>query len=87
MSYVWAFLVSYLYIAAKATQQLQVVNFQWARIMPMSWIMGFCEVFILATVARTADSIYGLFVLALCIGTGSGLGALTAMWRFKKRKA
>lgn len=87
MNGVLAFFVSYLYIGAKCTQQLQVVNFQWTRIMPMSWVMGFCEVFIVSSVARGADDSIGLIVLAVCIGTGSGLGALTAMWLFKKRKA
>jgi hypothetical protein len=48
--------------------------------------MGFCEVFIVFNVARSADSFLGMAALALCIGSGSGLGALTAMWFFKKRK-
>ena len=84
MSYVFAFAASYVYIWAKATQQLQVVNFRYWRIMPMSLVMSMCEVFIMVNVIRTADSFGGLAALALCIGVGAGLGCLTAMALYKK---
>lgn len=84
MTYAAAFFASYLYIFLKATQQLQVVNFLYARILPTSLGMAACEVFIMLNVIKTADSIAGLVLLALCIGSGSGLGCLTAMRRFKK---
>lgn len=87
MNYLAAFVASYLYIALKATQQLQVVNFLWLRIMPTSLLMGACEVFIMVNVVRSASSIGGLCVLALCIGTGSGLGCLTAMWWHRRGHA
>lgn len=84
MNYAFAFVASYVYIWAKATQQLQVVNFRYWRIMPMSFVMAACEVFIMVNVIRTADSFSGLVLLALCIGTGAGLGCLTAMVLYKK---
>lgn len=83
VDYLFAFLASYVYIWAKATQQLQVVNFRYWRIMPMSLVMAACEVFIMVNVIRTADSFGGLALLAFCIGIGAGLGCLTAMFRFK----
>ena len=60
MNYLFAFAASYVYIWAKATQQLQVVNFRYWRIMPMSLVMATCEVFIMVNVIRTADSFAGL---------------------------
>lgn len=84
MNYAFAFGASYVYIWAKATQQLQVVNFRYWRIMPMSLVMATCEVFIMVNVIRTADSFGGLAFLALCIGIGAGLGCLTAMFLYKK---
>ena len=84
MSYFAAFVASFLYIFLKATQQLQVVNFRYARIVPTSLGMAACEVFIMVNVIRTADSVGGLVLLALCIGAGSGLGCLAAMKRFRR---
>jgi hypothetical protein len=84
VSYGFAFIASYIYIWAKATQQLQVVNFRYWRIMPISLLMGFCEVFIMVNVIRTSDSFGGLVALASCIGLGAGLGCLTAMRFYKK---
>lgn len=79
MNYLAAFAVSFLYIALKATQQLQVVHGQYARILPVSMGMAFCEVFILVNVIRSADDWLGLTFLALAIGSGAGLGCLAAM--------
>ena len=84
MSYAFAFIASFAYVCAKATQQLQVVNFRYWRIMPMSLVMSTCEVFIMVNVIKTADSFGGLSALALCIGVGAGLGCLTAMRLYKK---
>jgi hypothetical protein len=84
MNYAFAFVASYVYIWAKATQQLQVVNFRYWRIMPMSLVMAACEVFIMVNVIKTADSFLGLAALAACIGVGAGLGCLTAMVLYKK---
>lgn len=84
MNYAFAFVASYVYIWAKATQQLQVVNFRYWRIMPMSMVMALCEVFIMVNVIRTADSLGGLLLLASCIGIGAGLGCLTAMYLYKR---
>jgi carbon starvation protein CstA len=84
VSYLFAFIASFIYIWAKATQQLQVVNFRYMRIMPISIVMGFCEVFIMVNVIRTSESFGGLVLLALCIGLGAGLGCLSAMRLYRK---
>ncbi|MGZ5080729.1 MAG: hypothetical protein ACXWF2_14500 [Usitatibacter sp.] len=80
MTFAFAFIASFIYIALKATQQLQVVNFEYRRIVPTSLGMACCEVFVMVNVVKTLDSHLGLVLLALCIGTGAGLGCLSAMW-------
>jgi hypothetical protein len=76
MMYLAAFLVSALYIALKALQQRQVMNAEYLKMPAVSLAMGFCEVFIVANVARTADGFWPLVGLAICIGSGSGLGSI-----------
>lgn len=85
MSYILAFLASLLYIFLKATQQLQVVNFLYARILPTSLGMAACEVFIMVNIVRTAADMAGLILLACCIGLGSGLGCLAAMRLYQRK--
>jgi hypothetical protein len=81
VTFVFAFLASLLYIYLKATQQLQVVAFEFRPILPTSIGMACCEVFIMSNVVRHLDSLAGLALLAACIGTGSGIGCLIAMKR------
>ena len=76
LSYALAFLASLLYIALKATQQRQVMHAEYRKMPPVSIGMAFCEVFIMVNVVHTADSVAGLIVLALCIGTGAALGSI-----------
>lgn len=81
MSYVFAFIASLIYIFLKATQQLQVMHDETKRIVPTSLGMAACEVFVTVNVVRTADSFLGLALLALCLGSGAGIGCLVAMKR------
>lgn len=76
MNYLAAFLASLIYIALKATQQRQVMNAEYAKMPAVSIGMAFCEVFIVANVIHTADSIPGLIFLALSIGSGSAIGSI-----------
>ncbi len=76
MTYFLAFLVSALYIGLKATQQRQVMNAEYRKMPAVSIGMAFCEVFIVANVARTADGLAQLALLALAIGAGSALGSM-----------
>lgn len=76
MTYVLAFLVSALYIGLKATQQRQVMAAEYRKMPAVSLGMAFCEVFIVANVARSADGFWPLFLLALSIGSGSALGSI-----------
>ena len=76
MTYLLAFLVSFVNIFLRATQQRQVMAAQYLRMPPVSMGMAFCEVFIVANVARTADGLWPLVLLALCIGTGAACGSM-----------
>lgn len=78
-----AFFASYLFIALKALQQLQVVHGEYLRILPTSLAMAACEVFVISNVAATG---WGWIVWP--VGLGSGLGCMTAMWlhgKWRKR--
>jgi ribose/xylose/arabinose/galactoside ABC-type transport system permease subunit len=76
MTYLLAFLVSALYIGLKAIQQRQVMAAEYRKMPAVSLGMAFCEVFIVANVARSADGVANLVLLALAIGLGSALGSI-----------
>ena len=86
MSYALAFLVSLVYIFLKAAQQLHVMHMEFRRIMPTSLGMAACEIFILHTVIRSADSLAGLITLAVSIGLGAGIGCIFAMKLHLRRR-
>lgn len=76
LTYALAFLASFVLIALKATQQRQVQFAEYRKMPPVSIGMAFCEVFIVANVARTADGFWPLVGLALCIGLGAACGSM-----------
>lgn len=86
MTYLLAFLVSFVNIFLRATQQRQVMAAQYLRMPPVSMGMAFCEVFIVANVAFTAESPLGLVILALCIGSGSALGSMLGTYLHARKK-
>jgi len=75
MTYLIAFATSFVYIALKATQQLNVVHKQYMWVLPTSMAMALCEVYVIATAAKT-----GFGWLAFFIGLGAGLGCMTSMY-------
>lgn len=75
MTFLAAFGASYLFIALKALQQRQVVHDEYMMILPTSMAMAACEVFVVANIADLGWSI----ALVLAVGSGSGLGCLSAM--------
>ena len=76
MNYALAFVASFVLIFLKATQQRQVQFAEYRKMPPVSMGMAFCEVFIVANVARTADGLWPLVLLAICIGTGAACGSM-----------
>lgn len=73
------FAASFLYIFLKAWQQLNVVHHQLWWIMPTSFAMAACEVFI---VFQSAHRGWGWIVIP--IGLGAGLGCLSSMVLHKR---
>jgi hypothetical protein len=79
MIYALAFGAAFIFVLLKAFQQLNVVHHQVWWIMPVSFGMAFCEVYVVANVASAG---WGLIVLP--IGFGSGLGCLSAMYLHRR---
>lgn len=73
--------ISYLYIAAKASQQLAVVNFHFKWVIPTSLLLAFCEVTTITTLVVYKSLWYFPF-----IGVGAGLGAITTMYFYKRNR-
>lgn len=84
--YLAAFAASYISVALKSTQQLQVVHYQFIRVIPVSYGMAGAEVFLISQIAMQGFG-PSLLVMVLAIGTGAWMGAITGMTlhrRFRK---
>lgn len=81
MTFLYAFLASYFFIATKCLQQRQVVHDEhWYLIIATSVLMAVFEVFVVHNIA-----IHGWSVpLVLSVGLGSGCGCVTAMQLHKR---
>lgn len=86
MTYLLAFAASLLYIALKALQQRQVQHEEYLRMPAVSMAMAFCEVFIMANVVHSAESVEGLVLLALAIGFGAGIGSILGTYLHVRRR-
>jgi len=75
MTYLLAFLSSFIFVGLKSWQQLNVVHRKYWWILPTSLAMALCEVYVVSTIAKT-----GWGLVALAIGFGAGLGAILATW-------
>lgn len=75
MHYALAFFASFVFVALKSVQQLNVVRRVYPLIIPTSFAMAVCEVWVIANVAR-----YGFGWLVFWVGLGGGLGSLIATW-------
>lgn len=80
MTYAVAFIAAFFNVALRSTQQLNVFHERYWWIPPTSYLMAIVEVGIVSLVAvRGFD-----WILVTCIGTGSGLGSVTATWLHKR---
>lgn len=75
MGYLFAFISSFCFVGLKSFQQLNVVHKQYMLVLPTSMLMALCEVYVIATVAKS-----GFGWLAVVIGVGAGLGCMTSMY-------
>lgn len=69
------FAVNFAHVGLKAFQQKNVIANQYLAIIPVSYCMAACEVYIVYSVAKVGFSLPAV----LAIGTGAGMGAITAM--------
>jgi len=75
MTFFIAFISSFCFVGMKSFQQLNVVHKQYLLVMPTSMLMALCEVYVIATVAKS-----GFGWLAFFVGLGAGLGCMTSMY-------
>jgi len=75
------FFVSFCYVGMKAAQNLAVVNFHFTYVLPVSLCLAFCEVIVVTILAVNRDILLFPF-----IGLGSGGGAMTTMYFYKRNK-
>ena len=69
------FLASFLYVGLKSTQQYNVIYYRVFMVIPVSFAMAFCEVYVVHNVI-----VQGMGWIVIPIGMGSGLGCLSSMW-------
>lgn len=72
--YIASFVVTFIYIFMKASQQINVVKCRYLWVFPTSIGMGLCEVSIVLLVVK-ADTL----LMGLATGVAGGLGCLLAM--------
>lgn len=70
----WIFTVSFAFIFLKAWQQLNVIHHQIWWIVPTSFALAACEVFLIVQAAE-----YGVSWIVFPLGLGAGLGCLASM--------
>lgn len=81
-------LAYFVYVAAKATQQLNVV-YDCKRMIPLvSVIMAVCDVVIMANIAveAVALDVWGLVMIILAMALGGSAGSLVAMKLHKRMR-
>lgn len=78
MTYLLAFAVSFVYVALRAFQQLNVQHDRYKWIIPASLGMALCEATIIVQIVNQG------ITLALPIGIGASLGCMAAMQLHKR---
>ena len=71
-----SFLASFLFIFLRAFQQKNVQHNNYWLVIPTSFLMALCEVYVIANIAKQG---YGMGIV-FAIGLGGGLGCISSMW-------
>lgn len=74
-TYIMAGLASFFYVGFRSFQQINVIKRKYSWIIPTSYVMAAIEVLL---IQQMAHNDWG--VIVLFIGTGAGLGSVTATW-------
>lgn len=77
MTYLLAFLGSFVYVAFKASQQVSVVTQRWSWVPVGSYGMAACEILIVSSIASHAEN---MLLLWFCLGTGGWMGCYLSMF-------
>jgi len=88
MQFLGIAVASFIYIAAKAFQQLNVVHdYKWL-VGPTTFVMALCEVAIVGNIAvqATEGSWVNMAFTVLAMTAGSALGAITSMDLHKRMR-
>lgn len=75
--------IYFLNVFAKAMQQRNIAFMNYKLILPMSYLLSATDVIVWGMVALEAmhqGSIFGMWLMAIAVGTGGGLGAMSAMY-------
>lgn len=78
-TYLAAFAAAFIFVGLRSFQQLNVVHKKYWWILPTSYLMATVEVFLVASMAKT-----GWGWIVLFIGTGAGLGSITATYMHER---
>jgi hypothetical protein len=87
MTQLIAGLVYFVAVFAKAFQQRNVAFVNYKMVMPISYLLAFADVTVIGLVAHTAVNTEGWVAMAwmaFAVGTGGGLGAISAMFLHHK---
>ena len=87
VTYLFAFLVYLIAVTFKAYQQRQVQHAEYRKMPPISYGMAFCDIFLMALVIHSADSIWQLIGLWLAAGTGGSLGSILGTWLHARKNS
>jgi hypothetical protein len=68
------------FVFLKAFQQRNVAFDHYLPVIPTSWLMAICEVYVIAVIVKVGYDPAMVFA----IGTGSGIGAVCAMWLHRR---
>lgn len=83
-----AFFVAMLYVGLRATQQRHVQHEQYWRMPAISLLMGYCDIFLVASAIHLSDDsgFWSMFWLATVIGLGSGIGSMLGTYLHARRR-
>ena len=70
-----------IYVFLRAFQQKNVMHNQYLWMIPVSYGMGMCDVYIIHSVASSENPLY---LVALAMGTGGAVGAIAATFFHSK---
>lgn len=77
MIYLALFSTTFVYVFLRAFQQKNVMHTKYLWMVPTSYGMGFCDVYIITTISH-GDHV--LWLAALSMGTGGSLGSVIATY-------